>query len=155
MSKSDSAADNNVLTNFQPMSKRFMVWDKESKRFMEFGEVYDVDTSNAAFSRVFDWKAIPDIFSEDSINITADFELVQSTNLFDKDGKEIFEGSIVKWLDSKTGIGLGEGIVRIQDGMTFIERPSYDLYPDWDEEKENLVLVGHILSNPELMEEKE
>lgn len=125
---------------FRPTPKRFMVWDKGLKKFYE-------DSNGIISGGGIGW--LTEFLNSCGRPLEL-LEIVQSTNLFDKDGKEIFEGSIVKWLDSKTGIGLGEGIVRIQDGMTFIERPSYDLYPDWDEEKENLVLVGHILSNPEL-----
>lgn len=146
-----SAQDNNALTNFQPMPKRFMVWDTLHR---EWVVPYDHEEKNVPY--VYDMHELMCRLSLTKIGVrSGQYVICQSTNLFDKDGKEIFEGSIVKWLDSKTGIGLGEGVVKVQDGMTFIGRPSYDLYPDWDEEKENLVLVGHILSNPELLEEKD
>ena len=135
----DTDAENTFPIKFQPMPKRFMVWDKQSKKFI--GGLVPINISCQYEDLI--WK---------SHRFPNDFIIVQSTNLFDKDGKEIFEGSIVKWLDSKTGAGLRAGIVKTENGTTFIERSSYDLYPDWEEEKENLILAGHILSTPELLE---
>lgn len=141
--------------DLQPIPKRFMVFQQFGSPPNNWHEVktcYGHEICIGLDGRLRVSGAGRDTAAEEFLINNSKIIICQSTNLFDKDGKEIFEGSIVKWLDSKTGIGLGEGVVRVQNGMTFIERPSYDLYPDWDEEKENLVLVGHILSNPELLE---
>lgn len=128
--------------DFQPMPKRFMVWDRFNKAFR---------INNSGDTRVFDmFSLLSFLMYEARIGIPhTDFDLVQSTNLFDKDGEEIFEGSIVAW-SSDTGV------VELYKGKwTFHVVSSHfdvhhELYPDADMVK----VIGHILSNPELMEEK-
>jgi len=95
------------------------------------------------------------IFEEGEIKVQDKqrFEMVVSTNLKDKNGKEIYEGDIVQ------NIGMPEyqrvGIVEFEGGkfivipIKFIKDKKYkgDLYY-WDE------VIGNIYENPELLEEK-
>lgn len=150
---------NNI--NFQPMPKRFMVWDKGLGKFLEHAgeEIYDLvlltdflDTYNV-------------------VEIHEDLVVIQSTNLFDENGEEIFEGSIVDfsyWSGSPDGKTMGlctiRGVIGCDSLGYYIQRiggsvklylSNYaichetlaDFYKDF-------VLVGHILSNPELVEKK-
>ncbi len=75
--------------DFQPMPKRFMVWNRHNRAFR---------VNNNDGTQVFDMATLISFYmyeAECGIPHT-DFDLFQSTNLFDKDGKEIFEGSIVE-----------------------------------------------------------
>lgn len=127
-------ADNNVLTNFQLMPKRFMVWDKEDKDWLFGGKIFTIQDLVSEFGRV------PLIFET--------CEVVQSTNLFDKDDEEIFEGSIVRDFDGEIGVVYydsqeGQYWAKFSNGdSTAMDSPGI------------MKVLGHILSNPELMEEK-
>lgn len=74
---------------FKPSPKHFMIWDKKTKSFCQSmnndSNIFDLPEL-AAFLMLHSGEGRPH----------TDFEFVQSTNLFDKDGKEIFEGSIIK-----------------------------------------------------------
>lgn len=82
--------------------------------------------------------------------------IVQSTNLFDKDGNEIFEGSIVE--DRCSGLNW---LVFIENGEVFIRHRGAVMHygyistgtKKWVET--NVKRIGHILSNPELLEKKD
>lgn len=88
------------------------------------------------------------------------WEFMQSTGLFDKNGKEIFEGDVVKTTRffgraDETG-GFYEydkelmGIVKQLEGAWVIDTGNTAVYL-WTEIEENEV-VGNIYENPELVE---
>lgn len=70
--------------DFHPMPKRFMVWDKSHNGWL----------NGRSRDHVLD---LVDISKElkNNPHLPADCVIVQSTNLFDKDGKEIFESHII------------------------------------------------------------
>ena len=134
------------MLNFQPMPKRFMVWDDEATDWICVpGTERDI------------WDLV-DLLTHKTGLMRHKFhmKIVQSTNLFDKDGKEIFEGSIVRgqvFDDSKTCI---VGVVVYRQQTFWIvnaeETHSEPLLKFYEKE---VKVVGHILSRPELLEEKE
>ena len=89
--------------------------------------------------------------------------LMQSTGLKDKNGREIFEGGIVRTTrflgraDEIGGFYEYEkdylGVVKVLEGSWVIDTGS-DAVDLWSEIDENEVL-GNIYENPELLEEKE
>lgn len=90
-----------------------------------------------------------------------DLVLMQSTGLKDKNGKEIFEGDIVRttrFLGRSDEIGGSYeyekdyvGIVKVLEGSWVIDTGSDAVYL-WSEIDENEAL-GNIYENPELLEE--
>ncbi len=123
--------------DFQPMPKRFMVWDK----------VHNIMSSPVELAGLPSLR--PDLFDNTS-QAKDNIIVVQSTNLFDKDGKEIFEGSI---LETMTGVKL----YVFQEDHKWVTRTavaelSFEL-DEIDMAYGNYKAIGHILSNPELMEE--
>lgn len=96
--KNNSGTDIDVLTKFQPMPKRFMVWDKITEKFNDNGRLYD-------------WREIAYLLypspldTRDGIREREErYIIVQSTNLFDEDDEEIFEGSVVRDFDDVIGV---------------------------------------------------
>ena len=87
-----------------------------------------------------------------------DVELMQSTGLFDKNGKEIFEGDIVRFEDYYIETDLpyiNKGIVEwSQGGFTITERASVEMEDLLDGEFLDLTIIGNIYENPELLEEE-
>lgn len=121
-----------TLTNFQLMPKRFMVWDQRRQKFID-GEpltIDDIVCSNSIRERI------------------GELDFIQSTNLFDKDDEEIFEGSIVRDFDGEIGVVYydsqeGQYWAKFSNGdSTAMDSPGI------------MKVLGHILSNLELLEEK-
>lgn len=152
----NSAQDNNVLTkcdkesnipiNFQPTPKRFIAWDKYKKEWvtkflMPSTSNEKSDDYTCPLTLGLDSKGVKSWLNNDQLIIC------QSTNLFDKDGEEIFEGSVVKDFDNAIGIvhyDLEDGEYRAKsaDGDSF----------ELADSSCDLKVLGHILSNPELVE---
>lgn len=137
--KNNSHPDTNVGNlKFQPIPKRFMVWSISHKRWLK--------GRNGTF--VMD---LVDISKElrNNPHLPDNCIIVQSTNLFDKDGKEIFEGSIVLWNGDM-------GVVKSRnDKWVFhVTTPAFSVYHELGPNADMVKAIGHVLTNPELLEEK-
>lgn len=130
------------------MIPRFRVWDKHSQKMFANdqliiwnGNVYANDSKKLSCNHLKGW------------SIDEEY-LMQSTGLFDRNGKEVFVGDIVKC----TRGCLHEVYLEKEYGGTFIGgmpaiylkglREGYA----WTEHEE---IIGNIYENPELLEEKE
>lgn len=87
-------------------------------------------------------------------------ELMQSTGLFDKNNKEIFEGDILEVTDKHSWL---EVVSYSQEKVMFVteeinrefkvpESPLYDLF---DTNIFKFEIIGNVYENPELLEVKE
>ena len=85
-----------------------------------------------------------------------DATIMQSTGLFDKNGKEIFEGDIVQFEDYYIESDLpyiNRGIVEWSQGQfTITNRASVEMEDLLDGEFLDLTIIGNIYENPELLE---
>ena len=139
------------------MTPRYRAWDKhEQKMFTNDeliiwnGNVYANDSKKLTCNNLKGW-SIDDEY------------LMQSTGLKDKNGKEIFEGDIVRTTrflgraDEIGGFYEYEkdylGVVKVLEGSWVIDTGS-DAVNLWSEIDENEVL-GNIYENLELLEDKE
>jgi hypothetical protein len=86
-------------------------------------------------------------------------ELMQSTGLKDKNGKEIFEGDIVQFEDCYTEtdfLYVNTGIVEWSQGsFTITNRDSVEMGDLLDGEFLDVTIIGNVYENPELLEDKE
>jgi len=129
--------------NFQPMPKRFMVWDEKGCKFVR-----------GINGHILNWREIANLV-EPTIwdcaveldEVAERFTIVQSTNLFDKNGKEIFEGSILREPDDSISVVQYDG----DEGM--YRTKCENVLDDMVCGGEYFEVIGHILSNPELVEE--
>ncbi|MFI3128356.1 YopX family protein [Streptococcus suis] len=122
---------------------KFRAWDKIRNRISEVERIY-IDTKgvrlrdeNGEYWRRFD-----------------DVVLMQSTGLFDKNGKEIFESDIVEWEHVDTG-QIVTGIVKYDTELGFwgmIDVRFNDLTSIGYLANQRVTVLGNIYDNPELVE---
>lgn len=125
--------------NFQPIPKRFMVWDKGNQKFMYFIDDDGYERFMVDISELY-------VLIEEYGYSYEDVVIIQSTNLFDKDGKEIFEGSILREPDDSISVVQYDG----DEGM--YRTKCENVLDDMVCGGEYFEVIGHILSNPELVE---
>lgn len=85
-------------------------------------------------------------------------ELMESTGLKDKNGKEVFEGDIVKVPDDydKFGRNAGEILkVAFDSGCFRLKRPNSKGRGFYFEDDNTVEIIGNIYENPELLGEEE
>lgn len=123
---------------------KFRVWDKPSKKILYPQEVWIRDNGFDSITRK------EGICFSKTNNLNG--ILMQYTSLKDKNGKEIYEGDIVRWVD-KYRMYETEGISEIVWRDTGFDikdsRMGYEgeLLIDWDD----LEVIGNIYENPELL----
>lgn len=77
------------------------------------------------------------------------FEVMQYTGLKDKNGKEIYEGDIVQFIDNyNTDIPPHIGVVKFNNASFYITDGAYSCYRWIDI---NVEIIGNIYENPELI----
>lgn len=151
-------------TNFQPMPKRFMVWDKNNSQFLTVRDAYPLCQLSEGESTDFTLQDLVALFREVLyLDCSDDYVACQSTNLFDKYGKEIFEGSIIKIPDNwdEYGMAAGEKYEVYFKAGGFRLKPHADYAVErgdrgyWLDDATDFELLGHILSEPELVESRD
>lgn len=128
------------------MIPRYRAWDKEFKEMVQVDAlIFDEQIIKATYKN-------GNIVKEDLKN----YVLMQSTGLKDKNGKEIFEGDIVKVTDddertnfSDGGIGTICGLDEIF--MWYIDGQVHNGLFDISQEY-YVEVIGNIYTNPELAE---
>ena len=125
------------------MIPRYRAWDKEFKEMVQVNAlVLDEQVIKATYKN-------GNIVKEDMKN----YELMQSTGLFDKNGKEIFEGDIVRFFDSLYTVfyDIEEGSYRLKPHD---DRWVVDYMSNFSSE-ESFEIIGNIYENKEILEKKE
>lgn len=79
------------------MIPKFRAWIKTEKRMIETDDLLDIDYENEVVTtqQVYFENGLPDDRDLDNF-IFEEIELMQSTDMVDRDGKIIFEGDVVK-----------------------------------------------------------
>ena len=141
------------------MIPKFRAWIKTEKRMIETYNLLDIDFENEVImtQKVYFENGLPVDRDLDNF-VFKEIELMQSTGLKDKNGKEIFEGDILTYGhttgDIKNHQTLGfymvddEGIERFFSDNASLE----DFDEDMKYASEILEIIGNIYENPELLE---
>jgi uncharacterized phage protein (TIGR01671 family) len=126
------------------MIPRFRAWDKELQTMLD---VSLIDFKKRVLVGEH-WK-----FGETNFMSFDDIKRMQSTGLFDKNGKEIFEGDILKSNKYITSVFYERGAYRVKLRRTPNTTVTMDLMVFIEKYKTRI--VGNIYENPELLEVKE
>lgn len=122
------------------MTPKFRVWNEKTESFIDYGDLM-LDLKNG---KVYSGDVgIP----EYTIDVTNQVILMQSTGLKDKNGKDIFEGDIVRVTDGGIGTicGLDELYMWYIDGE--VQNRLFDINQSY-----YIEVIGNIHESPELME---
>ena len=87
------------------------------------------------------------------IRTEKEIELMQSTELFDKNGKEIFEGDIVQYLDGEYSfVGVVENSAFGIYAKNKYDNYSFEDFADENTKEADVVVIGNIYEDKELLE---
>lgn len=133
------------------MIPKFRAWLKNDKKMIDVDEIH---FDNGQLDFIGD--AITFMRKADEI------ELMQSTGLFDKNGREIFEGDIIDTTDYEGGLSsVGNPLVKVEsDKYGFIVTGDFPGSPITLKEFEDgrkfagvkVKIIGNVYENPELLE---
>lgn len=134
------------------MIPRFRAWNKATKEMYEVDDIMSIDFGKSEISV----KTL--FFERTNCYKFDDIELMQSTGLADKNGKEIFEGDVVT-----DGYTTGDiknhptlGFYMVDDNGTERWFSDSATIEDFEEDVETahkiLEIIGNIYKNPELLE---
>ena len=132
------------------MIPKFRAWDKELQTMLD---VSLIDFKKRVLVGEH-WK-----FGETNFMSFDEIELMQSTGLRDKNGKEIFEGDIVQFEDChevSDFLYINTGIIEwCQGGFHVTNRASVLMEDLLDGDSLDVTIIGNIYETPELLEDKE
>ena len=130
------------------MIPRYKAWDKELQTMLD---VSLIDFKKRVLVGEH-WK-----FGETNFMSFDEIELMQSTGLFDKNGKEIFEGDIVQFEDCyevSDFLYINIGIIEwCQGGFHVTNRDSVLMEDLLDGDSLDVTIIGNIYENPDLLED--
>lgn len=139
---------------------KFRIWDKKEKCFYQSTyEFYKGKLFHLLMNPQTGHLLIRDMKTLDGCHLRGveddRYILMQFTGLHDKNGKEIYEGDIVKWDDRAAGDDgmVWEGVVRFKEGAFIAEKQ--DELIGWMWNRSSLEVIGNIYENPKLFEENE
>lgn len=125
------------------MIPRYRAWNKATKEMHEVDDIVSIDfgKSEICVKTLF--------FGKFSYYDLDDIVFMQSTGLFDKNGKEIFEGDIV---DSEGGFTTGVVEFRSDLGMFVSTLIKYNNFERLCDAHGLVKVIDNIYENPELLE---
>lgn len=142
------------------MTPRYRAWIKTEKRMFFSDDILTIDYENEEIvtQQVYFENGLPDdrdIYFYDFDEI----ELMQSTGLKDKNGKEIFEGDVVRMRNprDRRQIGMFQ-VVRVANSpiLGLLDKQlTTEIFNLYEHMRNYYEVKGNIYENPELLEDKE
>ena len=115
---------------------KFRVWDIEEKRMIKSEKIARLHFNNGLCYAIMGWNGQA-LFKK--------FKLIQYTGLKDKNGKEIYEGDIVKYIPRRQ---IWKAVVVFEDGRFTVK----DRGSRCDNFQFSMCeIIGNIYENPELV----
>lgn len=128
------------------MIPKFRAWDKTTSKLHVVNGIY-CDNKKIHY---IDDNRVRFVFFDNVI-------IMQSTGLFDKSGKEIYEGDVVQFEDCSEAshfLYINTGIVEWSQGsFTITNRESVIMEDLLDGEFLDVTIIGNIYENPKLLQE--
>ena len=133
------------------MIPKFRAWIKTEKRMIETDDLLDIDYENEVVTtqQVYFENGLPNDRDLDNF-VFEEIELMQSTGLVDKNGKEIFEGDIVKMAKDVYSEPTYYEVVRHRGGAYRLESKQHGCEL-WLRHTDCEV-VGNVFENKELLD---
>jgi uncharacterized phage protein (TIGR01671 family) len=130
---------------------KFRAWDKANKKMIAVPSLHfgDDGASHGASLTIIIWDKTAEMYDR-ALVVSETAELMQYTGFKDKNGKEIYEGDILKIYTLYSDVKI-EAVVF--DMYSFMTSGGYFLYA-FDEHYE-IEVIGNIYENPELIPEEE
>lgn len=117
---------------------KFRAWDKETKKMCYL--------SNPHWSLSFGYNGKAEVYNLQNGSGGNEYELMQFTGLKDKNGKEIYEGDILKESAAREYMGsviFEDGVFEISGILTALRQHTIDHY--------GFEIIGNIYENPDLL----
>lgn len=108
---------------------KIRAWHKINREWISFEELFKTDQH---------WQ---NPFTRD------DLILVRSTELNDKNGKEIWEGDVVRWNEEFTDSGIEERVSQVK----YLGHGFFPMCASYFESIKNCEVLGNVWENPELL----
>ncbi|MCY7152224.1 YopX family protein [Streptococcus gallolyticus subsp. gallolyticus] len=121
---------------------KFRAWLKDEYRMTDVREITFFDDEVQMISDVTDFYTY------------GEFELMQSTGLIDKNGKEIFEGDVLKTYDGELAKVVWNKELACWEAEFLGEIVDLSEVADVKSSRSDCEIVGNIYENPELVEEE-
>ena len=133
------------------MTPRYRAWIKTEKRMIETDDLLDIDYENEVVTtqQVYFENGLPDDRDLDNF-VFEEIELMQSTDMVDRDGKMIFEGDIVEMAKDVYSEPTYYEVVRHRGGAYRLESKQHGCEL-WLRHTDCEV-VGNIYENKELLD---
>ena len=133
------------------MIPKFRAWIKTEKRMIETDDLLDIDYENEVITtqQVYFENGLPDDRDLDNF-VFEEIELMQSTDMVDRDGKIIFEGDVVKMAKDVYSEPTYYEVVRHRGGAYRLDSKQHGCEL-WIRHAD-CVVVGNIYENKELLD---
>jgi len=124
---------------------KFRAWDKNRKKMWSHSDLYKMDCSNEyPFLALIRGFYATNMFPGEEMDVIP----MQFTGLYDKNGKEIYEGDIVSYFGLKYEVLFKNG------AFGWMEDGAFYSFNEMDRSEVNkFEIIGNIYENPELLEE--